>query len=265
MEPPRAAADHPGRKARVHLSIHLPPEVKPLPEGPTGTPTPLPRSTQETATVVLITAGPTQEPIDAVRYIANRSSGRMGIAVAEASAARGRRTTLLLGPTPLRPIEHSRLTTIRFRTTADLQALLAEHWPGHGVLVMAAAVADYRPARREDAGGKRRRTAGAWSLQLEPTPDLLAELAPITRPDQVTIGFALEPAEELAAAARAKLAAKGVDAVVANPLETMGSDVIRATLILRDGRALTPPKAECTKRDFAEWLLDQLPKLSRKA
>jgi phosphopantothenoylcysteine decarboxylase/phosphopantothenate--cysteine ligase len=214
---------------------------------------------QETEIVVLITAGPTQEPIDAVRYIANRSSGRMGITLAEASAARGRRTTLLLGPTPLGPTEHSRLTTVRFRTTADLQALLAEHWPQHTVLVMAAAVADYRPARPEGPPGKRRRTGDIWSLELEPTPDLLADLAPITRPDQLTIGFALEPAEEMAASARRKLDAKRVDAIVANPLETMGSDVIRATLILRDGRTLTPPDSECTKRRFAEWLLDQLP------
>lgn len=208
---------------------------------------------------MLITAGPTQEPIDAVRYLANRSSGRMGIALAEASAARGRRTTLLLGPTPLGPTEHSRLTTVRFRTTADLEALLAEHWPEHEVLVMAAAVADYRPARPPAPTSKHRRTGEAWNLRLEPTPDLLAGLAPITRPDQLTIGFALEPAEELAESARKKLDAKRVDAIVANPLETMGSDAIRATLILSDGRELTPPHAECTKREFAEWLLDQLP------
>jgi phosphopantothenoylcysteine decarboxylase/phosphopantothenate--cysteine ligase len=208
---------------------------------------------------VLITAGPTQEPIDAVRYLANRSSGRLGIALAEASAARDRRTTLLLGPTPLEPTEHSRLTTIRFRTTADLESLLAEHWPQHAVLVMAAAVADYRPARPGGPDAKRRRTGATWSLELEPTPDLLAGLAAITRPDQLTIGFALEPADELAASARAKLDAKRVDAIVANPLETMGSDTIRATLMLRDGRELAPPDAECTKRAFAEWLLDQLP------
>ncbi len=208
---------------------------------------------------MLITAGPTQEPIDAVRYLANRSTGRMGIALAEASADRGRQTTLLLGPTPLAPTEHSRLTTIRFRTTADLQALLAEHWPDHDVLIMAAAVADYRPAETAPASAKHQRRRGTWSLQLEPTPDLLGELAAITRPDQITIGFALEPADRLVASAREKLAAKSINAIVANPLETIGSDRIGATLILRDGRTLTPPGPQCAKREFAEWLLDQLP------
>jgi phosphopantothenoylcysteine decarboxylase/phosphopantothenate--cysteine ligase len=213
---------------------------------------------------VLITAGPTHEPIDAVRYLANHSTGRMGIALAEASAGRDRPTTLLLGPTPLGPTEHSRLTTVRFRTTEDLQGLLAEHWPQHDVLIMAAAVADYRPARPADPRTKHRRTAGTWHLELQATPDLLAGLAPITRPDQIVIGFALEPADDLAASARAKLAAKRLDAIVANPLETMGSESVRATLILPDGRTLSPPTAECTKRDFAEWLLDQLPDLKRR-
>jgi phosphopantothenoylcysteine decarboxylase/phosphopantothenate--cysteine ligase len=210
---------------------------------------------------VLITAGPTQEPIDAVRYLANRSTGRMGIALAEASAARGRPTTLLLGPTPLAPPEHSRLTTTRFRTTADLEALLAEHWPNHDVLIMAAAVADYRPAETVGPSSKHPRRRGTWSLQLEPTPDLLGGLAATTRPDQITIGFALEPADRLMASAREKLVAKNIDAIVANPLETIGSDRIRATVIVRDGRTLAPPGPDCPKREFAEWLLDQIPRI----
>ncbi len=208
---------------------------------------------------MLITAGPTQEPIDAVRYLANRSTGRMGIALAEASAGRGRQTTLLLGPTPLVPTESSKLTTIRFRTTEDLQGLLAEHWPGHDVLIMAAAVADYRPAETAGPTAKHQRRSGTWNLRLEPTPDLLGELAATTRPNQITVGFALEPADRLLDSAREKLAAKSLDAIVANPLETIGSDRIGATVILRDGRTLTPPGSECTKRQFAEWLLDQLP------
>ena len=208
---------------------------------------------------MLITAGPTQEPIDAVRYLANRSTGRMGIALAEASAGRGRQTTLLLGPTPLGPTESSKLTTIRFRTTQDLQTLLTEHWPGHDVLIMAAAVADYRPAEPGGPSAKHKRRSGTWNLRLEPTPDLLEGLAATTRPDQITVGFALEPADRLLASAREKLGAKSLDAIVANPLETIGSDRIGATVLLRDGRTLTPPGPECTKRQFAEWLLDQLP------
>jgi phosphopantothenoylcysteine decarboxylase/phosphopantothenate--cysteine ligase len=217
------------------------------------------RAKKEASSLVLITAGPTQEPIDAVRYLANRSTGRMGIALAEAAADRVRPTTLLLGPTPLAPTEHSRLTTIRFRTTEDLQGLLAAHWPDHDVLIMAAAVADYRPAETAGPSAKHRRRSGTWSLQLEPTPDLLGELAATTRPDQLTIGFALEPADRLAASAREKLAAKHLDAIVANPLETIGSERIGATVILRDGRTLAPPGPDCAKRQFAEWLLDQLP------
>ena len=90
---------------------------------------------------VLITAGPTHEPIDAVRYIGNRSSGKMGLALANATLRRGWPTTLLLGPTAINPPDHSQLTTIRFQSAADLRQLLAEYWPKHDVLFMAAAVA----------------------------------------------------------------------------------------------------------------------------
>ncbi|MHC4767665.1 MAG: phosphopantothenoylcysteine decarboxylase domain-containing protein [Planctomycetota bacterium] len=217
------------------------------------------RKPPEGCRILVIGAGPTQEPIDAVRYLANRSTGRMGIALAEASAGRGRQTTLLLGPTPLAPPEHSRLTTIRFRTTEDLQGLLVEHWPDHNVLIMAAAVADYRPTEPGGPSAKHKRRGGTWNLQLEATPDLLGELAAITRPGQLTVGFALEPADRLLASAREKLAAKNLDAIVANPLETIGSERIEAMVVLRDGRTLAPPRPECTKRQFAEWLLDQLP------
>src|SRR5688500_7711901 len=91
----------------------------------------------------LITAGPTHEPIDEVRYLGNRSSGRMGIALAAASTRRGWQTTLLLGPTHLEPPQHSCLKVLRFQTAAELQALLHSQWPLHDVLLMAAAVADY--------------------------------------------------------------------------------------------------------------------------
>ena len=206
---------------------------------------------------VLITAGPTHEPIDGVRYLANRSSGRMGIALAEAATSRGLTTTLLLGPSPLAPPEHSQLTTRRFQTTAQLQTLLTELWPSHAVLLMAAAVADYRPARPQAPAAKRPRR-GSWSLELEATPDLLAALAARARDDQVTIGFALEPADRLAVSAREKLAAKTVDAIVANPMETIGDELITGTLLLRDGTERTPPQPRCTKRAFADWLLDQV-------
>jgi phosphopantothenoylcysteine decarboxylase/phosphopantothenate--cysteine ligase len=170
---------------------------------------------------LLVTAGPTHEPIDAVRFLGNRSSGRMGWSLADAAARRGWTTTLLLGPTESPLPVCSQVRVRRFRTAAQLADLLDEEWPGHDVLIMAAAVADYRPARPADDGKLRR--DGPVVLELEPTPDLLAGLAARTRADQVTIGFALEPAERLDVSAREKLARKSLDAIVANPLETMGS------------------------------------------
>ncbi len=211
--------------------------------------------------MMLITAGPTHEPIDAVRHIANRSSGRMGLALAEVAAQLGNRVTLLLGPTGSASPQHSQVTTHRFRTTADLQRLLAELWPAHSVLIMAAAVADYRPADPASLSGKQSPKAGPWTLELEPTPDLLAEAASSSRPDQITVGFALEPADRLLPSARIKLVAKNIDAIVANPLQTIGADRIRATLLLRDGRQLTPPQVECSKREFAQWLLERIEEL----
>ncbi|MHC5002467.1 MAG: phosphopantothenoylcysteine decarboxylase domain-containing protein [Planctomycetota bacterium] len=208
---------------------------------------------------VLVTAGPTQEPIDAVRYLSNRSSGRMGLALAGAAAGRGWPTTLLLGPGPLSPPDGSHLTTRRFRTTAELQALLDSLWPEHDVLVMAAAVADYRPRGGAGAGKIRRRGEGLV-LELEATPDLLAEAAAVRRSGQLVIGFALEPADGLEAAAREKLRRKGVDAIVANPLETMDAESVSGRLILADGRVLVPA-GSLAKERFAAWLLDRVAEL----
>ncbi len=205
---------------------------------------------------LLITAGPTWEPIDAVRYLTNRSSGRMGLALAQSSIRRSWPTTLLLGPTPLPPPHTSHCSIRRFQTTAQLKALLAEHWPSHDVLLMAAAVADYRPVD-VDPTQKRPRHGQGWHLALEPTPDLLANLAQTSRPDQTLIGFALGPADQLIESARRKLAQKHLDAIVANDLTTMDSDTISATLLLRDGRTLSPGR-ELEKVEFANWLLDEL-------
>lgn len=219
---------------------------------------------------VLITAGPTHEPIDAVRYLANRSSGRMGVALAAASARRGWPTTLLLGPThAANPPQNSHVRTLRFQTTADLQRLLREQWPSHDVLLMAAAVADYRPIQSPGAPAtysseKIRRSNAPLNLELEPTPDLLAEIAARSRADQIRIGFALESKEELDASAAQKLKAKSVHAIVANPLETMDSPLITASVLLRDGRRLEAG-TQRAKTEFADWLLDQLSEIARSA
>jgi phosphopantothenoylcysteine decarboxylase / phosphopantothenate---cysteine ligase len=213
---------------------------------------------------LLVTAGPTHEPIDAVRYIANRSSGRLGLAIAVAATGRGLPTTLLLGPTALRPPDRTLLSVHRFRDTASLQELLDRHWPQQDVLIMAAAVADYRPvtgAIRGDAGaGKIARGDQPIALHLEPTPDLVADLARTSRADQRIVAFALEPAEGLLESARAKLQRKGAHAIVANPLETMDAPTISAILLLRGGRTIEAPP-EMEKDEFAEWLLDRLGEL----
>ncbi len=203
---------------------------------------------------LLITAGPTHEPIDAVRFLGNRSSGRLGIALADEAARRGWAVSLLLGPVTRTPSD-SRVRVQRFRTCSDLEALLAHEAPKCDVLVMAAAVADYRP--RVDPsffGGKFRRKNEKLTLELEPTPDLLAQVASTRRPEQLLVGFALEPREELLASARQKLERKRVDLVVGNPLETMDGDSIEAVILGRDGTEVRTD-GRMTKEAFAPWLL----------
>lgn len=212
--------------------------------------------------LALVTAGPTQEPIDAVRYLGNRSSGRMGIAIAEALAARGHAVELLLGPVSA-PIDEEPARGIaihRFRTTADLAALLARRWPSADLLVMAAAVADFRPA-----GGPlpaKLERGARLLLELEPTPDLLATCAATRRPGQTLVGFALEERARLVERALAKLRRKGADAIVANPLETMDAPTIDGTLLLSDGSTFRHPDAGTgggvPKPLFAAWLAERL-------
>lgn len=200
---------------------------------------------------ILITAGPTYEPIDAVRFIGNRSSGKLGIALAREAHTRGMDVTLLLGPvsteSPTGPAVH------RFRTTAELQSLLREHGSRAEIVIMAAAVADYRP-KSVQAEGKIKRAAAGLTLELEATPDLLAELGANRRPGQRLIGFALEPRERLVESAKNKLERKRVDAIVANELETMDAETIRATVFTKDRSIDTPGMMH--KDAFAPWLLD---------
>jgi phosphopantothenoylcysteine decarboxylase / phosphopantothenate---cysteine ligase len=201
---------------------------------------------------LLITAGPTHEPIDRVRYIANRSSGRLGIALAQAGREAGWDVTLLLGPVEV--AIPPGVAVRRFTTTADLARLLDEHFPRCHALIMAAAVADYRP--KAAAISKLPRESRPLTLELEPTPDLLAGCAARRRNGQLVIGFALEPAKDLPGRAADKLRRKKIDAIIANPLETMGSESIHATLIRADGRTQSP--GPLSKPDFARWLFAQL-------
>lgn len=213
---------------------------------------------------LLITAGPTHEPIDAVRFVGNRSSGRMGIALATIAATRGWATTLLLGPVSSPAPAAPGLTVERFRTCEDLRALLLTHAPRADVLIMAAAVADYRPkVDPAMVNAKFRRVDQPLHLELEPTPDLLAGVAASRRAGQYMVGFALEPRAEIERSSRAKLERKKVDMVVGNPLETMDSPTIEATIFLQDNSTRSPGRA-LPKSEFAAWLLDQIEQQARR-
>ena len=191
------------------------------------------------------------EPIDAVRFIANRSSGKLGIALAAAARDAGWQVTLLLGPVSAEPPRG--ITTVRFESGAELESLLKEHFPKCDVLVMAAAVADYRPAR--PSAVKLERSAGAIRLELEATPDLVAQCAAGRTARQRIVGFALEEQAQLAARAMEKLQRKGLDAIVANPLATMGSGEITGRVYTPDGKTFQPSPACLDKPAFARWLI----------
>lgn len=210
---------------------------------------------------ILIAAGPTYEPIDAVRFLGNRSSGQLGSSLADEAARRGCSVTLLLGPNAVTPSEPG-IDVVRFTSTADLQTALHEHLADAGVLIMAAAVADYRPRPQDTApGGKRRRESSGMTLHLEATPDLLAGCSERADAGQLLVGFALEPASELLASALRKLDRKGIDLIVANALETMDSPNIDATLIGNTARGIEMEEStggKISKPEFAGWLLDRI-------
>ncbi|MFI4854676.1 MAG: phosphopantothenoylcysteine decarboxylase [Phycisphaerales bacterium JB065] len=229
---------------------------------------------------VLITAGPTHEPIDRVRYIANRSSGRIGIEIAESALDAGWHTTLALGPTHLLPrttprpdslsVDHSdtqqrsaRFRLLRFQTTDDLAKLLAEEELNADILVMAAAVADYRVSKPDhEHPDKLRRSSAGMTLTLESTPDLIADCVRRRARSgegkpRLIVAFALEPADELIEKAREKLVRKGADLIVANPLETMDAHTVQAYLLGPEGTvAATPGKID--KQEFGAWLIREL-------
>jgi phosphopantothenoylcysteine decarboxylase/phosphopantothenate--cysteine ligase len=164
---------------------------------------------------VLVTAGGTREPIDSVRYVGNRSSGRMGFALAEEAAALGAQVTVVAANVALP--RSPRVRYLDVATAAELQGACEAHFPQADVLLMAAAVADFRPAEAADAKLKK---DGREELviALERTPDILSSLAAIRRADQTVVGFAAEHGEGAVAYGRDKLARKGLDAVVVNDI-----------------------------------------------
>ena len=187
--------------------------------------------------VVLVTAGPTREEIDPVRYISNRSSGKMGYAIAEASFRRGARTVLVSGPTALRPPDG--VVHIPVVSGAEMRDAVLERLPEATVVVKAAAVADYRPVKR--SAQKIRSKAKELVLTLEPTADILAEVGR-RKGSRIVVGFAAETAaeiEDLLTSARTKLESKCLDLIVANDVSQEGngfdSDSNTVLLLGRNG------------------------------
>ena len=209
---------------------------------------------------LLITAGPTREKIDPVRYLTNRSSGRMGYAIAEAALRRGARVLLVSGPTAINPPSAAEL--IRVETADEMRDAVLKLLPESSIVIKSAAVADFRVANLADKKIKRK---GAMTLELEPTTDILAELVRHKKPWQIVIGFAAET-DNVLENARKKLAAKSLDAIVANDVSREGvgfdSDRNAVTIISHDEVVEVP---ETSKWEVAQRVLDQVVKLRKRS
>ncbi|HEX2031104.1 MAG TPA: bifunctional phosphopantothenoylcysteine decarboxylase/phosphopantothenate--cysteine ligase CoaBC [Actinomycetota bacterium] len=206
---------------------------------------------------VIVTAGPTREPIDAVRYLGNRSSGKMGFAVAEAVRDRGGRVVLVTGPTHLPDLPG--VEVVRVETTAQMRETVLARFDEADAVVKAAAVADFRPA--DPIAGKIKKEAGPSELRLAPTDDILAELGR-RKGDRVLVGFAAETGD-LEAEGRRKLESKNLDVVVVNEVGRPGTgfeaDTNRALILGATGD--DEPLREWTKPDLAGAICDRLAKL----
>lgn len=207
---------------------------------------------------VLVTAGGTREAVDPVRFIGNRSSGKMGYALAEAAQSRGAKVILVSGPTALHPPARCELVKI---TTADqMRRAVLDRMGLATMVIKAAAVADYRPVIVAEQKLKR---SGPLTLELAPTEDILAEVVRKRRPGQLIIGFAAET-ENMMENGRAKLLKKGADAIVANDVagEGVGIDADRnAATFLTTSTAIELP--QMPKRQLADRILDEILALRR--
>jgi phosphopantothenoylcysteine decarboxylase/phosphopantothenate--cysteine ligase len=204
---------------------------------------------------VLITAGPTREKIDPVRYLTNRSSGRMGYALAEAALRRGARVLLVSGPTAIKPPAAAEVS--RVESAEEMRQAVLKLLPEASIVIKTAAVADYRP--RHAAEQKIKRT-GPLTLELEPTADILAELSR-RKQSQLVIGFAAET-QNVLENARKKLASKALDAIVVNDVsrEGVGFDSDRnAVTIITQADVIEVP--ETSKWEVAQRVLDQAVRL----
>jgi phosphopantothenoylcysteine decarboxylase / phosphopantothenate---cysteine ligase len=208
---------------------------------------------------ILVTAGPTQEPLDPVRYLSNRSSGKMGYALAQAGLDRGAHVILVSGPVSLDPPKGA--DVIHVRTAAEMRDAVFANLEPATVIVKCAAVADFRPST--EARQKIKKTSARISLELDPTVDIVAELGR-KRGDRLLIGFAAET-QNLEQEARRKLETKNCDMVVANLVGESGtgfeSDMNEVALALRTGEFI--PLARASKREIADLILNQVLKLRR--
>lgn len=208
---------------------------------------------------MLVTAGPTCEDLDPVRFITNRSSGKMGYALAEAALRRGARVILVSGPTALTPPASAEYLSVR--TTEEMHRAVLKRAAECTVIIKAAAVADYRPVAQH--AKKIKRGEGRITLELETTPDILADLAR-EKGDRILVGFAAET-DHVAEHARGKLAAKRTDLIVANDVTQEGAgfdqDTNVVTLFARDGREVSLPRM--SKFEVANRVLDEVLRLRK--
>jgi phosphopantothenoylcysteine decarboxylase/phosphopantothenate--cysteine ligase len=198
---------------------------------------------------VLITAGPTHEPIDPVRFIGNRSSGKGGAALATAAIKASHEVTLIVGPVSAQMPTVAR--RIDVQTAAEMLAVTLKEFEDHDLLILAAAVSDFRPkVVHQDKLARH----GTLIIECEATEDIAAAAGRIKRPHQRTVGFSLQSEGNLQRA-REKLLVKKLDLIVFNPATTIGNDNIEPVLIYPDGR--TEPFALASKGDFADILIQR--------
>jgi phosphopantothenoylcysteine decarboxylase/phosphopantothenate--cysteine ligase len=208
--------------------------------------------------ILLVTAGGTREALDPVRFLGNRSSGKMGYALADAAESRGARVILISGPSALHPPTHCEL--VRVTTAAEMRQAVLDRLAEATLIVKAAAVADYRPVAVAEQKMKR---TGPLTLELLPTEDILAEVASRRLPGQLIVGFAAETEDKMANG-RAKLLRKGADAIVLNDVgqEGIGFDSdFNAVTFLTASSSIELPAME--KRKLADHILDEILKLRR--
>jgi phosphopantothenoylcysteine decarboxylase/phosphopantothenate--cysteine ligase len=209
---------------------------------------------------IVVTAGPTWEPIDPVRFVGNRSTGRMGFAIAAEARRRGADVTLVVGPGTIAPPSGVRIVAVE--TAEEMRTAVRRYGPAADAVVMAAAVADFRPEHVE--ASKMKKDAGAPEVKLVPTTDILAELG-ADKGDRVLVGFAAETSDPLDAA-RAKLEAKHLDLVVVNEVGRagtgFGSETNDAAIVAADGRDLA--LRTWTKAELAAAVCDRLAELFRR-